>query len=170
MSIRKALITLLVSIVFSSVGIAVSHYGAFAFLFLFPFLFGISIPLANWYDLGVLKVLKIIVAGLVSVGLFYMAVRFSGTEFTMYAASGINSALMLWMYSRLMPGTLPNYLNYFVSFALGLLALRLSYNRLEGFATPSRLNLLLHLWTGFFAVGLVVCLKKINDTGRKSSP
>ena len=163
-SIKKASLTIGLSVCISLIGIVVSKsLPTIGLFFIFPFLFGISIPLANLTDVGVFKIPKILFAGLLSVGLLNIAVRFSATEFNMYLISGINGAILMWSYSKLIKTVQPTFIHYLMAIVLCLMAMGLSLKNLDSHGVPDFYFTVL-LWTSFFTVGLTTSLRKKNTS------
>jgi len=146
---------------------AFSSIGPSGLLFISPFMFGISIPLSNWADAGIFKFPKALFAGLLSAGLFYIAVLFSATEFNMYLISGLNGLLLLWVYSQFIETIRPTFINYLIVFVTCLTAMGLSLRNPDPNGVPD-IYLTVLLWTSFFTVGLTTSLTSKNTAANKS--
>ena len=167
---KKALLTIGLSVSFSLIGLGVSKgaptTGVFGLFFIFPFLFGISVPLANLNDIGVLKIPKIVFAGLISTGLLNIAVRFSASEFNMYLISAINSSILMWIYSKLIGNIRPTFFHYLIVVVVCLFAVGLGLGEVDSKGVPD-FYFMVSLWTSFFTVGLTTSLRTRNKVANK---
>jgi hypothetical protein len=158
---KKAFLTIGLSVCFSAVGLGImkafSAIGPSGLLFISPFMFGISIPLSNWTDVGILKLPKTLFAGVLSAGLFYIAMLFSATEFNMYLISGLNGLLLLWVYSILIETIRPTFIHYIIVLMTCLTAMGLSLRSPDPNGVPD-FYFTVSLWTSFFTVGLTTSL------------
>jgi len=92
---------------------ALREMRSYGIVFTVPFLLGISIPLANLKATGAFKVLKVLLGGLLSLSLFWFGIWFvvvagTGWEFFAYLISGINSVVLLRIYSLLLDTVKPS--------------------------------------------------------------
>jgi hypothetical protein len=163
---KKAVLTIGLSVCFSLIGCVIMKtvkVGEFGFFFTLPFLFGISIPLANLRDVGLLKIPKLLFAGLLSAGLLYVAILLStsGLEFNMYLIAGLNSAALLWVYSQVIDTVQPTFKHYLLVIVLCIFAIGLSLRSPDSNGVPD-LYFTMLLWTSFFTVGLTTSLKVKN--------
>jgi hypothetical protein len=150
---------------FSALGLGImklsSAAGPQVLLLTSPFMFGISIPLSHWTDLGVLKVLKTLFSGLLSAGLLYIALLFSASEFNMYLISGLNGLLLLWVYSQFIETVRPTFIHYVIVLVTCLTAIGLSLKSPDPKGVPNFYFTVL-LWTSFFTVGLTTSVTSKN--------
>ncbi len=167
---KRALSTITISVCFTAIGLgtmkAFSTLGPSG-LFISPFMFGVSIIVSNWADAGIFKFAKALFAGLLSAGLFYIAILFSANEFNMYLISGLNGLLLLWVYSQFITTIRPTFINYLIVLVTCLTAIGLSLRNLDPKGIPSIYFTVL-LWTSFFTVGLTTSLTNRNTAANKS--
>lgn len=155
--ISSAVTTLILSLGFSLLGIWIFQKN----LYLFPILFGVGIPVANWNKLEKgYRIHKLILSIIASVILFHMAIYLSRSEFMMYVVAGISGLILLLIYSFLIGHLDPSPLTYITTFILCLMALYFGLNITErGIENPEP-NYIFVFWTFSFTAGLVTGLRK----------
>ncbi|MEP1069421.1 MAG: hypothetical protein ABJG99_11785 [Crocinitomicaceae bacterium] len=153
----SAAITLFLSIAFSLLGIWISK----EYIYLFPAIFGIAIPIANWNKLEKgYRIHKLILSVIASIVLFHVAIFLSSSWFMMYTVAVVNGLILLLIYSFLIEHLDPSPITYITTAILCLLALHFGLNTTKsGPSDPEPIYIFI-FWTFSFTAGLVTGLRR----------
>jgi hypothetical protein len=137
----------------------------------FPILFGISIPLANWDNLGVKRIQKLIVIGTTALGLFFIGLGLSiwvtnlHLNWLAIMISGIIAVLFLLVNSAFIENLKPQPWTYLLTFLLCSVAFPLGTRIIELLSGLVDRDMIFLFWTFLFTVGLVTGLVNKNTVG-----